>query len=209
MDLDFSHLTDDQLVELARLCCLEAVRRGDHISAAMRSMMIDEAERARIARAAAENEAAAIRARERERIAKDAAEQVRAEDEARNRSARQKRAAEAATVAAARAERTAEAERTWIRRFAAVVERRPGEISVLLSDTRYGRRVIVNLGCDRYTPDHLADHNLETGATKSTRELVKRKPVIAAEAAAMGAMNPKGTLFLCGANHDWKDDNGT
>ena len=203
MDLDLSHLTDDQLVELARLCCQEAVRRGDHTGAAMHAMMIDEAERARIARTAAENEAAAIRARERARIAEEAAARVRAEDAARNAAARQKAAQEAAARAAAEAVRRADNERRWLRVFAELVGRKPSEISIVLADTRYGRRVMINEGSNRYSSDHLADHNLGTGSTKTTRELVKRKPEIAGQAAAIGAMHPRGDLFLSGESHDW------
>jgi hypothetical protein len=204
MDLDLSHLTDDQLVELARLCCQEAVRRGDHTGAAMHAMMIDEAERARIARTAAENEAAAIRARERARIAEEAAARVRAEDAARNAAARQQAAKEAAERAAAKAASNVAAERKWLSVFADLVGRKPAEISIVLADTRYGRRLMVNKGFNRYSSDHLVDHNLGTGSTKTTRELIRRKPEIAGQAAAIGALHPKGELFISGDNHDWE-----
>lgn len=45
--LDFSGLTDDQLVELARACCMEAIARSPSASAAMLDMMQDEALKAR------------------------------------------------------------------------------------------------------------------------------------------------------------------
>lgn len=45
--LDFSGLTDDQLVELARACCVEAVTRSPSASAAMLDMMQSEAAKAR------------------------------------------------------------------------------------------------------------------------------------------------------------------
>ena len=45
--LDFSALTDDQLVELARACCIEAIERSPSASAAMLDMMRDEAAKAR------------------------------------------------------------------------------------------------------------------------------------------------------------------
>ncbi len=69
--LDFSGLTDDQLVELARACCKEAVRRSPAAYAAVERMMLDEAEKLRVAQTATAAEAAAARARERERIANE------------------------------------------------------------------------------------------------------------------------------------------
>jgi hypothetical protein len=205
MDLDFSHLTDDQLIELVRFCCQEAIRRGEAAGTAMRSMMIDEAERARIMRAASETEAAAIRARERERIAKEAADRVRAEATAKNAVSVQKAAEDAGRHAAEKARKETEAAMTWLRRFAAVVEHHPSEISVSLACTQYGRRVLVNLGCDRYAREHLVDHNISKNVTKTTRTLMKRKPDIAALAAEFGVIHATGSLHLCGADYDWGD----
>lgn len=77
MLIDFKPLTDDQLVELVRAACAEAVLRGSAIEAATRAAMLSEAEKATIARTAAEREAEKLRREEAERIAQAAAEQVR------------------------------------------------------------------------------------------------------------------------------------
>ncbi|MFG0229453.1 hypothetical protein [Achromobacter sp. 413638] len=47
-DLDFSGLTDDQLISLARACCIEALQRSPAASNAMLDMMRDEAAAARL-----------------------------------------------------------------------------------------------------------------------------------------------------------------
>ena len=47
-ELDFSGLTDDQLVGLARGCCVEAIRRSPAASDAMLDMMRSEAENAKL-----------------------------------------------------------------------------------------------------------------------------------------------------------------
>lgn len=201
--LDFSDLTDDQLVELARACCLEAVRRNAATAAAMEAMMLSEAEKARIARSASEMEIAAQRAAERQRIAQQARAKVQCEEEARTREAR---AAHAAAQAQAAAEKAREQERIrkrWLTRFAAPLERSPDAISVVLLDSRYGRRVLVNAGADEYAREHLADYNVGTQEIKTVRAHVKAKPALAALAAEYAAKHPRGRKFLCGADFDW------
>lgn len=79
--LDFSILTDDQLVSLIRLACQEAGRRSALCQAAAEAAMLDEAERARIAREAAAKEASRIRAEQAARVAESAARAVRVETE--------------------------------------------------------------------------------------------------------------------------------
>jgi hypothetical protein len=83
--IDFSGLTDDQLVELVHAACAEAVERGSAVEAAARAAMLSQAERAEILRNAAEREAERIREEERRRLERQAAEAVRAqaEEEAR------------------------------------------------------------------------------------------------------------------------------
>jgi hypothetical protein len=77
MMLDFSTLNDDQLVSLIRAACGEAVERGAACQAAARDAYISAAEKADIAREAADREAAKLREEEARRIAAEAAEQVR------------------------------------------------------------------------------------------------------------------------------------
>jgi hypothetical protein len=74
--LDFSALTDDQLVELIKLSVAEAQQRNDATFRAAQSIGLDAAERQRIRQAAIEAEAvqalAQERAREREQAAQEA-----------------------------------------------------------------------------------------------------------------------------------------
>lgn len=77
--IDFTGLTDDQLVTLIQAACAEAVNRGTAVEAAARSAMLSEAEKAQIAAQAAQAEAERIRKAEEESIAREAAEQVRRE----------------------------------------------------------------------------------------------------------------------------------
>ena len=212
--LDFSGLTDDQLVELARACCLEAARRSPAAEAAMRSMMIDEAERIRIAKAAVETEIAAARARERERIAQEAAARVRAgeaarraEEDARYAQERQASAAAAAAKAAAEAKAKAAAKAAermaWLRRFADHLGLDPANIIVGLTRTKFGYRVLVNEGDDRFARNHLLDYNVETGEIRTVQAYVKRKPDFAALAAEFATTYTPYDVWMCGANYDW------
>ena len=79
MQIDFSALSDDQLVHLIRSACQEAATRGDACAAAAKDAILDEAEKARIAREAAEATAAKLKAEEEARIRADAEAQVRAQ----------------------------------------------------------------------------------------------------------------------------------
>lgn len=80
MNLDFSALSDDQLVGLIRAACAEAVARGTVVASAARAAYLSEAERAEIARAAADQEAEKIRREEAARLARETAERVRREE---------------------------------------------------------------------------------------------------------------------------------
>ena len=59
--MDFTPLTDDQLVELIRAACSEAVKRGAACAAAAQGAYLGEAEKAQIARDAAAREAEKLR----------------------------------------------------------------------------------------------------------------------------------------------------
>lgn len=83
MDLDFTPLSDDQLVALIRAACAEAVKRGNACGSAARDAYMDEAERARIAVEAADREAERIRQEAASRVAREAAERVRRESDAK------------------------------------------------------------------------------------------------------------------------------
>lgn len=73
MDLDFTGLTDDQLVGLIRAACEEAVTRGAAVEMAARAEFLSAAERVQVARAAAERETERLRREETERVAAAAA----------------------------------------------------------------------------------------------------------------------------------------
>lgn len=81
--MDFSPLTDDQLVELIRAACAEAVNRNQAVAGAARAAMLSEAERAQVAWHAAAAEADRIKQDEARRVAEAAAEEVRRQAEAR------------------------------------------------------------------------------------------------------------------------------
>lgn len=78
-NLDFSGLTDDQLVTLIRAACAEARTRGAATEAAARDVYLDEVERARIARAAELIEGERLRSEEAARVAREAADRIRRE----------------------------------------------------------------------------------------------------------------------------------
>lgn len=82
--LDFGGLGDDQLVELIRAACAEAIRRGAACAAAAQSAYLTEAEKAVIARDAMGREAERIRQEEIRRCEKDATEKVRRETDRKN-----------------------------------------------------------------------------------------------------------------------------
>jgi hypothetical protein len=202
--LDFSGLSDDQLLNLIRAALREVSSRDPSLSAAARSAMLDEAERARIMADAGEREAAKLRALERERVAREAAAQVREANAARTQQTTQ--AAAAAAAEAARAAQVASEARgkDLLRRAAELVGKKPDGISVLLLDTQYGRRVLINEGgAANYTREHLSDWTLGSGAIKTVRGLVKNKAALAAYSAEIAARYTGRTLKIFGDNYDW------
>lgn len=150
--LDFSVLTDDQLIELIRAALEEAVRRGDVTRAAAQSVMLDEAERARIAGEAARAEAERIRRDEERRIAEEAAERVRQD-----------------LLARQRAEAKAKQDRLWTlksylgrmvtstlgSKWALTVWERDGERRVYLDKLTYGKVSYFHTGNHRNKPGNL------------------------------------------------------
>ncbi|MBJ7223592.1 MULTISPECIES: hypothetical protein [unclassified Brenneria] len=200
--LDFSDVTDDQLVELARACCLEALRRSPASAQAMRDMMLSEAEKARIAREASEAEIRAARARERERIAREAAAQTRYEEERRTASQRAASAAQAAERARILAAEQRHRDMTLLRQAAAMVNKRPGDISILHCHTASGMRLMINPGWYRYARNHLVDYHIRTAAIRTVQALVKRKQELIDFCAAAAAVLPPDS-FLSGSEYRW------
>lgn len=81
MDLDFSGLTDDQLIQLIRAACQDAVRRGAACAKAAHGVYLDAMEQSRIAHEAAMREAERLRQAETDRIARETAERIRRDAE--------------------------------------------------------------------------------------------------------------------------------
>ena len=92
MTLDFSLLSDDQLIDLIRAACIEATRRN--LEAIAKNVMLDEADKAKLAREAFEREKLKIEREEAERVIREAAEKARAATESAARKAEEQRIAE-------------------------------------------------------------------------------------------------------------------
>lgn len=89
MLLDFSQITDDQLVDLIRAACSEAARRGAEAALAAEAAVLDEAEKARIARAAIERERGRFAREEAEQLAREVLAREKAQKEAEARKAQE------------------------------------------------------------------------------------------------------------------------
>lgn len=202
MNLDFTVLTDDQLLQLVKLCCQEAVSRSGSTGAAMHQILLDEAEKARITRDASETEIRAIRAQERERIAKEAIDKTRAEEAARTQEERIRRALEKAELAKQVELKRQQFDKSWLQRFSEVVELPPSKISVNIADTRYGTRVLVNEGFNRFCKEHLVDFTISNHKIKTKRNLIKNKPDLIALCVEFSSIKDPGT-FISGNDHHW------
>lgn len=193
--LDFSALTDDQLVGLIRAAIDEALTRNPAVARAAEDCMLDAAERARIAAEASAAEAAALRARERERVANEARAKVREEEAQRNAAAiRQRQAAEAQRAAEA-AIRREEAAKSWLARAAALVDKPPSGIIMVYAQTGYGRRVLINEGNNRYDREHLVDYDAAALNISTTRALVRRKAELIRFCAEAASQLPLDTVY--------------
>lgn len=198
--LDLSGLTDDQLIDLARACCVEAIRRNPEVESAMRDMMLTEAEKVRIARMSTDAEMAAARARERERIAMEAIERVRAQERAEQAARAAAQADQAAERARAAAASRLRIEIDLLDAAASLVDRhRPG-ISILHVQTSRGRMVYINEGGYRYTREHLVAFNASDGSISTVAALVKSKPALIEYCARVVAAVPLGA-FLDGSTY--------
>ncbi len=210
--LDFSHLSDDQLISLIREALRECVARNPSVKAAAQSAFLDEQEKARIATAAAEAEAARLRALERERISKEATEKVRraTEDQRQEATAREAelakiQAAEEGKKAATAAAAKEQEDKSWFRRAASLVDREPSKITICWLRTNYGCRVLINEGSDsQYAPKHLVDWNRDSSEIKTVRDLVGRKPELIAFCAEFAAAANGKARFLKACDYSWE-----
>ncbi|USR37575.1 hypothetical protein L1F06_012795 [Ectopseudomonas hydrolytica] len=203
--LDFSDISDDQLVELARACCLESLRRSPAAAQAMRDMMLSEAEKARIAREASEAEIRAARARETERIARDAAAQARYEEERRTAAHRAASAVQASERARILAEEQKQRDMALLRQAATMVGKSPADISILHCYSRGSMRLIINPGSYRYTRNHLVDYRVKTADIRTVQALVNRKQDFVTFCAAAAAVLPTDT-FISGSDYRWPEE---
>ena len=197
--LDFSELTDDQLLQLLRAGFEEAGRRNPAVAAAIRAAGLDEVEKVRIAAAAAESEAARLRALERERIAREATEKVRRENAANETVARAAEAVKAAAAAQEKERQRMSRIDTILQRAAALVGRRSWEITVvcLKNDQNYGggTRILINSGEEsRYSKNHLVDWNSGNGKIATVRALIGKKLELVGLCAEFAA-NPFGVVY--------------
>ena len=206
-NLDFSALTDDQLVGLLRAILQEAIRRSPAVVAAVRAASLDEQEKIQIAKESADREAAKIRASERERIAKEAAEAVRKQAAAQAAIDQNARIAKEAAEAVAKAAEADATKRAILAEAAALVgSPSPGEISVIVlpNGERYGggTRVLINQGSDRYERDHLVDYCGPT-KIKTHRELVGKKPAMIEFCARLAATYNR--FMALGSEFTWEE----
>lgn len=208
-DLDFSSLSDDQLVELIRAALSEAARRGRASVAAAQEAWLDEAEKTRVAKEATEREAAKLRAAERERIAREAAERVRREHEARNAQAEREAQRKAGLDAAAAARQGELERRQWLVRTGAILDRDPWMLCLVSANTRYGWRVLVNRENERFARDHLVDYHVQDREIRTVRQYVGKKPELIALLAEFAAWdvrrNAREATALLPEDFDWSD----
>lgn len=226
MDLDFSQLSDDQLIQLIRLALQEAVSRHPAVEAAARAALLDEHEKVRIRNESAEREAAKLRAQERERIAKEAAEQVRrqqepvdAERKKAEGEAERRRVEEAGKAAAREIAQREQEEKEWLRKAALLVNLKPSEITLCEVPSRDKKdRVVVNKGSSKYERSHLVDWTKD-GTISTSRSLVSNKPQLVELCASFTAWawvahketnpaNPKSRSFkvLVGEDYDFGEE---
>jgi len=197
-NLDFSALSDDQLLALLRATLQECVARNPAVEAAARAAVIDESERARIVASASAAEAAKLRAMERERIAKEAAARVRQEQEATLAAGEKARREAAAREALAKAEKKECNQKQWLARAAELVGRAAHDVTIVCLHDTYNdsskTRVLINAGgSSRYSRDHLADYSQSTNKLSTKQSLVGKKKDLLAFCAELAA-SPQGVL---------------
>lgn len=94
MNLDFSQINDDQLIQLIRLALQEAASRTLEVKIAAQTAFLDEAEKARLVQEAATRESARLNREEADRAAREAVDKVRRQKEAEAAKAQEAKVAE-------------------------------------------------------------------------------------------------------------------
>lgn len=172
--LDFSDLTDDQIVELASALAHEALRRTPALAAAFEQALVTEKERAEAAaRGAGAAKLAALRREE------ELAARLRNEQEKERYRQRQR-----------------DAMATFLRAASRITQRPLHELTLVWNRDLYGRgpRVQLNAGTTGVHADwHLVDYKLSTQEIKTSPGLRSRTPELLAwareTAAGAGALN--------------------
>ena len=201
-ELDFSELSDDQIIALLRSLMREASRRNPAAQKAAEQVVITEAERHRAMQFGGTAEAAALRAQDRAAAVEAGRQLARAEYERRVAAGLLTEAHQARQMVDTAATLEREAEQDLLRAVAVITGHKPSEISIVCADTRKGRRVMVNLGHDRFQPDHLADYNVDTKRISVKRHLMPAKKTLIEILAKMGAR--QGDYHLRGDQFDWR-----
>jgi len=193
-NLDFSELTNDQIMELVIELMKEAARRHPDFGDAVRQAAISEAERAIVARSATDAETAALRALERSRIAQAAREKARLEHQ--EQSAKE-------FVDLEHKKRLKEQD--FIRKFADALNLQPNGITIALFEIRSGcRRIVVNEGNDPYNRHHLIDYDVVRLSIKTKQDFVKIKPKLAEICAEFaGYFSGENRVALIGETYQW------
>jgi hypothetical protein len=89
--LDFSCLSDDQLIQFTRCIWAELIKRGKATTSAGKSVIIEESEKYRIIHNATELELDRIRKQEESRIAQQAAEDIKRQAEKQKKGEEQRK----------------------------------------------------------------------------------------------------------------------
>lgn len=169
--MDLSNLTDDQLIELARIVLTEAITRNAATSAGVEMMILDARAKQLTAKAATLLEAQAARSDERARLARRAAAEIAAQRAQRNAVERMHAAEQQAEKARLRVEKN----REILEHAARLLRTEPQNISIWRVNTKYGLRLLINSGHNRYARSHLADYNATTGNLKAIAGLDRAK----------------------------------
>lgn len=173
---------------------------------ALSAALLEQEDQDRVIRAASESEAARLRALERSRLAEEAARKIREDKAALEREIQAARNSEAAERARQAEVRRQAEQRDWLRRAAELVELPPSDITVLLVDTYYGRRVLIDPGNDTTrTTNHLSDWLVGGGRLRTVQRLIRRKPDLAAYSAELAEAYRGKTVRLVGAHHTWEE----
>lgn len=200
--LDFSALSDEQLLQMLVGIMREASSRQPEVTQAARDAMFSEIERHRVMQSAGADELRALRAREREQAAAAARDQARALYDERRAGEIERVAREQAAAAKRSAAAREAASRALLVSAGSLADHSAAEISIVYADTPYGRRVLINRGMDRYSRDHLADYNCDRDRISTKRALIPAKNDLAALCREVSRI-AQPPLHIRGDQFDW------